>query len=433
MRYGSVILTILILTVIPSLTLIYHLDDIFWRGVDSHAGEGIFSDYVIFLNDYLDGQDSANVTFDAPKFGKYEIKLLCKTKEKGWLKVSINDSPNPTVSIENKDWEWISLGLYPLGKGQNQISVRHSGKKNSYLYLKAIEVGGKRYNIDDMKIRGVEVPKGEKIIKDKVVFWDDYWMSDDSATVIFNAPENGKYTIFAKCKLATPEDGEYDDLDEGYLQPEINGSIKDLVTITNKEWRWIPLGKYYMKKGPHKVLVCQRSRDILGYSYIYMKEIKIIDDEEFSFMDPDLEVALLNADLKIVCGKNAPITDYECAYQIKEFLWNDLAVKSEIIMDTDVNEKILKKNLILVGGPAVNSLSSRINNRIYPRFIKIDDSWSIDGKEGIETGWNTGLISMVDNPNNPNNKFLVIAGTDRGGTIKAKDGFLSGKLNTVIK
>lgn len=436
MKHRFVILLIIpVLTVIPTLTLIYHLDEIYWRGVDSHAGENIFSDYIIFLNDYYEGQDSANIIFDSPNFGKYEIKIFCKTKGVGCLRVVINDSPNPTIFIKNKDWDWISLGTYSLRRGKNKISIRHKGKKNSSLYLKAIEVGGKRYGIDDMLIMGVDVPEGEKIIKDRAAFWDDYWMWDDSATVFFNASKNGNYIILAKCRLATPMDGDYYDLNEGYLQAEIDGSIKDLITITNKEWRWIPLGTYYMEEGPHKILVCQRARDILGYSYIYMREIKINEAERYRFLNPDIEVAFLNSDfnVSIICGENAPVSDYVCAYQIKEFLLHDLAVKSEIIMDTDTNEEILKKNLILIGGPVANRLTSKINSGIYPRFIKIGDLWFVKHEGGIEAGWNTGLITAMNNPYNVNNKLVVIAGTDREGTKKAKDEFLRGKVNIVVK
>lgn len=75
---------------------------------------------------------------------------------------------------------------------------------------------------------------------------------------------------------------------------------------------------------------------------------------------------------------------------------------SKVLLDDD----ILKTNsdLILIGGPVSNKLTKEIEN-----YLKI----SVDNEN---PGKNKGVIQLIDNPYNPKNKILVLAGSDRNGT-----------------
>lgn len=93
----------------------------------------------------------------------------------------------------------------------------------------------------------------------------------------------------------------------------------------------------------------------------------------------------------------------------------------EVVLDTEVREKTLRENnLMLVGGPAVNMVTARINDRLPIYFEVTRDNIIVSrlsGKEYYEP--EDGIIEVLNNPFNPEKKVVVIAGKSYPGTRAA--------------
>ena len=91
----------------------------------------------------------------------------------------------------------------------------------------------------------------------------------------------------------------------------------------------------------------------------------------------------------------------------------DLVVR----LDTEVSDEELRKNLIVIGGPIVNAITARLNDKLPIRFDE-ENRYAIrsavTGK--IYTSEAAGLIVRIPNPLNPAKSVLVVAGTRSAGT-----------------
>jgi len=90
----------------------------------------------------------------------------------------------------------------------------------------------------------------------------------------------------------------------------------------------------------------------------------------------------------------------------------------EIVLDTNVREETLQENnILLVGGPAVNMITARINSKMPIQFDVSRDNTivsKLSGKEYYEP--EDGVIEVIENPFNPEKKAIVIAGKSYPGT-----------------
>lgn len=93
-------------------------------------------------------------------------------------------------------------------------------------------------------------------------------------------------------------------------------------------------------------------------------------------------------------------------------------------LDTELREEDLRNNLIVIGGPIVNTLAARINAKLPIRFKE-------DGKTIVSTLTKTtydsdeiGLIVAAANPFAPGKRLLFIAGRRGAGTKAAIIAFL---------
>ena len=94
-------------------------------------------------------------------------------------------------------------------------------------------------------------------------------------------------------------------------------------------------------------------------------------------------------------------------------------------LDTEMNEQTTQQNLIVVGGPRVNTVAARLNSQLPIRF-------GLDGTSNIVStisgktynGDEEGLISLIDNPLNDKSKVLVLAGNTHLGTAASVTGFV---------
>jgi len=94
-------------------------------------------------------------------------------------------------------------------------------------------------------------------------------------------------------------------------------------------------------------------------------------------------------------------------------------------LDTEVRKEDLEKNLILIGGPVVNIITSKINDRMPLRF-ESQKNWAVEsGISGnVYREDATGIIVKMKNPFNPKKWVLVVAGKRYAGTRAVMIAFL---------
>ncbi len=86
-------------------------------------------------------------------------------------------------------------------------------------------------------------------------------------------------------------------------------------------------------------------------------------------------------------------------------------------LDTEVRSEDLQKNLILIGGPVVNVITQKVNDKLQIRFDK-DANWAIKSSISNKTyhADECGMIVKAKNPFNPKKWILVVAGKRYAGT-----------------
>ncbi len=87
-------------------------------------------------------------------------------------------------------------------------------------------------------------------------------------------------------------------------------------------------------------------------------------------------------------------------------------------LDTQLKTGDRKRNLVLAGGPKVNTLIAEINNSLPVRF----DSGNFEVESKLSKkrySENIGVIELIKNPFSPQSSILVIAGLNQHGTRAA--------------
>lgn len=94
-------------------------------------------------------------------------------------------------------------------------------------------------------------------------------------------------------------------------------------------------------------------------------------------------------------------------------------------LDTEAREEDLKENLILIGGPIVNNITRKINNKLPIKFDK-KRNWAVFSKISNKyyLADEIGIIVKTKNPFNSRKRLLLIAGKKHMGTRAAMLAFL---------
>ncbi|MBD3310447.1 S-layer protein, partial [Candidatus Woesearchaeota archaeon] len=87
-------------------------------------------------------------------------------------------------------------------------------------------------------------------------------------------------------------------------------------------------------------------------------------------------------------------------------------------LDTEIDLKKHKNNLIVVGGPVTNLVMARINDFLPSRFSE-KKPWGIRSSRDTYTEDEIGMIARITNPYNPEYKIIAIAGIRFSGTRSA--------------
>ncbi len=142
------------------------------------------------------------------------------------------------------------------------------------------------------------------------------------------------------------------------------------------------------------------------------------------FLSPFIERGQLNA--LIIVGSPDPHGP-EMARSRDGFYGMDLALffgtylnylpSLNVKLDTEVTKEDLQRNLILIGGPAVNVITERVNGKLPIRFERAAN-WSIrsdcSGKSYFSD--ETGIVVKAKSPFNAKRHILLVAGKRYSGT-----------------
>lgn len=108
-----------------------------------------------------------------------------------------------------------------------------------------------------------------------------------------------------------------------------------------------------------------------------------------------------------------------CACELSMFLGNSCSFSFPLyLLDTELREQQKKKNLVLFGGPKVNSLVAEVNSYLPIKFDEktFDVYSSVSKKRFAET---VGLVEVIDNPFSHGKKLLFVGGMNHLSTRAA--------------
>lgn len=156
---------------------------------------------------------------------------------------------------------------------------------------------------------------------------------------------------------------------------------------------------------------------------------------EIKFLKPFIEEGRLNS--IIVVGSpdphgryKTPASDGYCAIDLGMFLGQftkDLQVPY-YKLDTQMREKDLKKNMILIGGPKSNIISDKLNKKLPIYFDYSEEflDWNIVSSlsKTVYREKNIGLITRVPNPYAEGKEIIIFAGKGFRGSRAAVLGFI---------
>ncbi len=152
-----------------------------------------------------------------------------------------------------------------------------------------------------------------------------------------------------------------------------------------------------------------------------MHKIHTIKDEYKNFLEPFIVDGNLNT--LIIVGSPDPHGP-DKARSRDGYYGMDLALflgtflnyvpRLNIKLDTETREDDLKNNLILIGGPIVNKITERFNDKLPIRFTDNNITSSITNQ--TYTSDETGLIVKRKNPFDSTKQILLVAGKRHSGT-----------------
>ncbi|MBS1266613.1 MAG: hypothetical protein MAG795_00580 [Candidatus Woesearchaeota archaeon] len=88
-----------------------------------------------------------------------------------------------------------------------------------------------------------------------------------------------------------------------------------------------------------------------------------------------------------------------------------------VMLDTEVRQKDLRGNLILIGGPIVNKVTEKVNTNLPVRFSK-KNNWAIESQitKKLYHSDEIGIVVSAKNPLSKDHYILLVAGKRFSGT-----------------
>lgn len=170
------------------------------------------------------------------------------------------------------------------------------------------------------------------------------------------------------------------------------------------------------------------------------EKISYADKEKEEFLKPFIEGGQFNA--LIVVGSPEPhgiqrarSKDGHYGIDLALFFGTFLnyTPKINVKLDTEADSADLKNNLILIGGPVVNKITDKVNDKLPIHFDpKFKRNIHSSLTKQVYLADNCGLIVKTKNPFNPEKFILVIAGKRFSGTKAAVISFLT-RFDEIVK
>ncbi len=193
-----------------------------------------------------------------------------------------------------------------------------------------------------------------------------------------------------------------------------NGLIRELRT----EQRHGAIAKFYQSA---------QESFALASGNVSFSGLSIKSPEKSRLLRPFIDNGRLNA--TIVVGSPDPhgplkarASDACCAIDLALFLGAFTSGERlpNYKLDTEVREKTLRGNMVLIGGPTANMITMK-HNKAFPIYIDVDHEKNIVStlSKKTYTSDDTGIVSIIDNPDNPDKKILMLAGKRFAGTRAA--------------
>jgi DNA-binding transcriptional ArsR family regulator len=154
------------------------------------------------------------------------------------------------------------------------------------------------------------------------------------------------------------------------------------------------------------------------------QKITELEKQPKSFLEPIIEDGQLNA--VIIVGSPDP-HGHEKARSRDGYYGIDLALflgtflnyipNLNVKLDTEARAEDLEKNIVLIGGPVVNTITAKINDKLPIKFDK-QNNWNIVStlSNKVYHTDETGVIAKIKNPFNPKKLILLVAGKRHSGT-----------------
>jgi len=99
--------------------------------------------------------------------------------------------------------------------------------------------------------------------------------------------------------------------------------------------------------------------------------------------------------------------------------------ESVVRLDTELSQKEAQNNLIIVGGPRVNTITMAVNEWLPITYELTGHNMMISRLSGRSYGGEEeGAVQLIPNPNNKDSKVIVIAGNTYLGTRTAVLAFI---------
>lgn len=194
-----------------------------------------------------------------------------------------------------------------------------------------------------------------------------------------------------------------------------------LIKVVKKERRQGSVAKFYRTTGPAFSLVIKPLEE--SHKMVTLKK------GHKKFLSPFIKNGNFNG--MIIIGSPDPhgptkarAKDGQYSIDLGLFLGSFLnyTPRPKSKLDTEINEKDLKNNLIIIGGPGVNKVTARINSKLPIRFQQVEYNknfystiYSTVSKKSYG-GEEEGIIVKTKNPFDKTKSMLVIAGRRATGT-----------------
>ena len=197
-----------------------------------------------------------------------------------------------------------------------------------------------------------------------------------------------------------------------------------VIKVVKEEGRQGAVARYYSMDKPAVVI---NFKDLEPTQKIFQFK------SDSDFLDPFVKDGKLDALIVVVSPdphgpEKARSRDGDYGMDLALFIGTFLNYVPQLYvrLDTDIRDEELKRNnLIIIGGPVVNKVTSMVNSKLPIKFDQ-EENWAIKStlSNTVYPTDESGIIVKTKSPFNADKSILVVAGKRHSGTRAAIVAFL---------